>query len=112
MKIYIAGALSSKEKTQRDPTKVVIDYIQNVHKMCLAASEVRKRGHYPFVPGIDLLLGLVIGNWKEEDYRETGMEFMKVCDALLVISDSWGVQEEIKEAKKRGLKIFYSIEEL
>lgn len=112
MRIYIAGALSSKENKSRSPSKVVTDYIQNVSVMCKAASEVRRKGHYPYVPGIDFLLGVVTGDWEEEDYRGIGMEFLKVCNAVLVISDSWGVQKELEEAKRLGLTIFNNIEEI
>ncbi len=111
MKVYIAGALSSNENNNRTPSQVVVDYLQNVHKMCKIAGELRKRGHIPFVPALDILLGIVNGDWIEEEYREIGMEFLEVCDAVLVISDSWGVQQEIKEAKSLFIPVYYSLEE-
>jgi len=112
MRIYIAGALSSKEDTSRDPSKVVIDYLSNVSKMCKAASEVRKLGHHPFVPALDLLLGAVNGDWDEEDYRGVGMAFLEVCDAVLVISQSSGVAKEIERAKELGIPVYYRMEDL
>jgi len=112
MRVYIAGALSSKENTSRDPSTVVIDYIANVSRMCKVASQVRKVGHHPFVPALDLLLGAINGDWTEEDYRGIGMAFLEVCDAVLVISDSWGVQKEIKRARELNIPIYYSMEEL
>lgn len=112
MKIYIAGALSSKEKNNRTPTQVVVDYITNVHKMCKVAGQLRKLGHAPFVPALDFLLGVINGDWAEETYRGLGMEFLDVCDALLVISDSWGARREVEYAKEHCIPIYYSIEEL
>lgn len=112
MRIYIAGALSSKENTQRDPSKIVTDYIQNVHKMCLAASAIRKKGHFPYVPGLDFLLGAIAGNWGEEDYRGIGMSFLGVCDAILVVSHSWGVEREIETAITLGLAIYENVEDI
>jgi len=112
MRIYIAGALSSKEKRGRDPSTIVVDYLQNVHKMVKAAAEVRKKGHFPYVPGLDFVPGIVSGNFTESDYRGMGMEFLKVCDAILVISDSWGVQKELKVAKELGLSVFRSINDI
>ncbi len=112
MKVYIAGALSSKENNNRTPSQVVVDYIANVHKMCKVAGQVRKMGHAPFVPALDFLLGAVNGDWAEEEYRGIGMEFMEVCDAVLVISDSWGVQQEVKEAKRLCIPVYYFLEEL
>ena len=112
MKVYIAGALSSKENNNRTPSQVVVDYLRNVHDMCVVAGQIRKHGHVPFVPALDMLLGVVNGNWDEENYREIGMEFLEVCDAMLVISRSWGVEQEIKEAKRLCIPIYYSMEEL
>lgn len=112
MRIYIAGALSSKEDNSRTPSKVVTDYIQNVSAMCQWASLVRRKGHYPYVPGIDFLIGVVNGDWEEEDYRGIGMSFLEVCDAVLVISMSWGVQKEIDRAKELGIPIYYRLEDI
>lgn len=112
MKIYIAGPLSSKENDKRNPSKVVTDYIQNVSQMCKVASLVRRKGHSPFVPALDLLLGVVVGDWEEEDYRGLSDEFLPVCDAILVIGHSWGVDREIELAVKLGIKIYNSIEEI
>ena len=108
-RIYIAGALSSKEKTNRDPTTVVVDYLKNMSKMCKIASEVRKLGYYPYVPGLDLLLGIINGDWNEEDYRGSGLAFLGVCDAVLVTSVSYGVEREITEAHTLGIPVFFDI---
>ncbi len=112
MKVYIAGALSSKERNGRTPSQVVVDYLTNVNKMCKVAGQLRKLGYVPFVPALDLLLGIVNGDWGEEDYRGIGMEFLDVCDAILVISDSWGVQKEVDYAKRNCIPIYYSLVEL
>ena len=111
-RIYVAGALSSKEKTNRNPSTVVIDYIQNISAMCKAASIIKRRGHYPYTPGLDFLIGIVAGDWEEEDYRGIGIEFLKVCDAIVIISNSWGVQQELEKAKKLGLVIYNDIKEV
>jgi len=112
MRVYIAGALSSRENTNRNPSRVVTDYIQNVSRMCQVASQVRHKGHYPYVPGLDFLLGVVVGNWEENDYRGMGMGFLEVCDAVLVISQSWGVSKEIALANELGIPVYYRIEDL
>ncbi len=112
MRIYIAGALSSKENGERNPSKIVTDYIQNLNKMCKAASEIKRKGHAPYIPGLDFLVGVVVGDWEEEDYRGMGMEFLKVCDAIVAISDSWGVQQELKVASTLGLIRYDSVDEI
>jgi len=112
VRVYIAGALSSRENTARSPSTIVVDYLANVSKMCRIASEVRKMGHYPFVPALDLLLGVINGDWDEEDYRGVGIAFLEVCDAVLVISDSYGVSREVERAKTLGIPVYYDIENL
>jgi len=109
LRVYIAGALSSKEKDKRNPSKVVTDYIMNVSRMCRIAGIVRKAGHYPYVPALDLLIGVVDGGFIEEDYRGIGMAFLEVCDAVLVISKSYGVEQEIARAKELGIPVFYKL---
>lgn len=111
-RIYIAGALSSKEKADRDPSSIIVDYISNVSAMCKAASAVMRKGHCPYVPCLDLLLGVVDGDWEEDDYRTINLGFLKVCDAVLVISKSFGVEQEVKLAKSLGLKIYSNIGEV
>ena len=112
MRIYIAGALSSKEKTDRTPSQVVTDYISNVHKMCKVASEVAKLGHAPFVPALDFLLGVTSGDWGENIYRSISLSFLEVCDAILIISMSHGVQVELNFAHKLNMPVYYSVETL
>jgi len=112
VRIYIAGPLSSKEKEDRNPSKVVVDYIANLNIMCQIASEIRRLGYFPYVPGMDLMLGLVNGDWEEEDYRGIGMSFLEVCDAVYVIAGSWGVQKEIDRAKELGIPVFYNMNEM
>ena len=111
MIIYIAGAMSSKENTDRNPSQVVCDYIQNCHKMIATAREVMRKGHTPFVPALDLLIGLVGGDLEEKDYRAMSLEFLARCDAMLVISGSWGVEQELKFPY--GPKtVYYRIEDI
>jgi len=112
MRIYIAGALSSKEKNDRNPSKVVTDYIANLSHMCKVASVVKKKGHMPYVPGMDFMLGLVNGNWEEDEYRGIGMSFLEVCDAILISSMSWGVQKELDRANELSLKVYDHIEDI
>jgi len=112
MRVYIAGALSSKENTERNPSKIVCDYITNLSKMCQIASEVLKRGHSLYVPGLDFMLGVIAGDWTEKDYRGIGMSFLEVCDCVLIISDSWGVRKEVERAHDLGIRVYYRLEDL
>ena len=111
-RIYVAGALSSKQSSMRNPSKIVTDYIRNLNLMCKTASELRKQGYFPYVPGMDFMLGFVDGEWEEDDYRGIGYAFLEVCDAVLVISESWGVKREVAKAVQLGIPVFYDIESL
>ena len=64
------------------------------------------------MPGMDFLLGLVAGDWEEEDYREIGYKYLELCDALFVSSQSWGVWQEMARARQRGIPIFLDMEGL
>lgn len=112
MRIYIAGPLSSKEKSDRNPSEVVVDYLQNVSRMCKVGSQVRKLGHIPFVPALDLLMGVINGDWDENMYRDIGMSFVEVCDAILITEMSWGVQQELEKARALGIKVFYNVNDI
>lgn len=113
--IYVAGALSGAQpgdNPNRSPSTVVCDYIRNVSNMCWIAGRLRQKGYYPYVPGADLLLGLVGGNWNEAMYRDMSMAFLEVCDAVLVTSRSSGVEREIGWARELDIPIYYTMEEL
>lgn len=113
--IYVAGALSGAQpgdNPHRSPSTVVCDYIINVSHMCWIAGRLRQRGYYPYVPGADLLLGLVGANWNEAMYRDMSMAFLEVCDAVLVTSRSSGVERELERARELDIPIYYTIEEL
>jgi len=110
LRVYIAGALSSKEKADRNPSQVIVDYLQNLHRMFRVATEVRNLGHIPYVPGLDFLLGITAGGWDENDYRGMGMGFLEVCDVVLVTSWSWGVDKEVTRAKELGIPVIDKID--
>ena len=114
MRIYVAGQLSNiaAQPDERTSSMVVVDYIKNVHVMCKVARILQKRGHAPYIPALDLLYGLVLGNIHEEDYRGMGIEFLKVCDAMFIINWSSGVKREVEVAKEIGLPIYNTIAEV
>lgn len=113
LKVYIAGQLTRLNKNdERTPSQVVVDYIKNLNKMCQMAFKLIQYGFAPYVPGLDFLLGVVSGRMEERDYRNIGIEFLKVCDAVLVLSMSPGVKNELAIARKYNIKIFYSFEKL
>lgn len=104
-KIYIAGKLN-------DPA---CDYIKNVHHMIKTAKMVRDAGYAVYVPGIDMLEGLVDGNMEYDDYFNNSQEFLLVCDGVFVCSNwesSKGTKREIVLATIHNIPVFYSIDDL
>ena len=102
MKIYVAGPLNDN----------AVGYLKNVSRMCKVAVELRKKGHAVFVPCLDLLLGIVAGDWEYEDYFENNQAFLEDCDALYLIGHSPGADKELKAAEYYGLQIFYRLPEV
>lgn len=105
-KVYIFGALNSD----------AVGYIQNLHKMFKFATELRKEGFSVYVPGMDLLLGIVTGNWTYRDYFDNSQPWMRSADALCAVPDNWqsssGSKREIESAEKHGIPVFYNKKDL
>ena len=101
-RVYVAGKLND----------MACAYIQNVYKMCTAAERVRKAGFAVFVPGIDLVMGLIHGNWTYEDYFENSQPWLDASDAVFVTA-SWktsvGTRREIERAEAQGIPVFYTL---
>jgi len=103
IKVYVAGPLNGPDAPS---------YIENLSKMLKVARDIRRLGFAVFVPGQDFLLGLIDGNFDYSDYFHNGIEWLRVSDFLFVINLSPGVKKEIKVAKKLGIPIVHSIDEL
>ena len=103
--IYVAGALRSD----------IPGYIANCHKMIVHAETIRRLGCSVFVPCLDLLQGLVMGDLKFHDYFDNSFEILKRCDAV-ALTPGWetskGTQIEIELAKEKGIPVFETIEDL
>lgn len=112
-RVFVAGALSRKTGNEdRTPSKVVVDYLKNVHDLCLWSAALIKLGFSPFCPALDFVLGIVDGGLTEENYRQLSLDWLEVSDAVLVTSRSPGVDAEIRRAKELGIPVFDSLEEL
>lgn len=114
MRIYVAAPLSTGIKTNKTSFQSagITEYIKNLHRMFRVAIEVQRRGHYPYVPGLDILLGIEAGDWERDDYQNTSLAFLEVCDAILIVAMSEGVARELELAEGLGLKVYYNVEEV
>lgn len=117
MCIYVASRLSvhPHPEPEMENYEVILGYIYNLRESFKAAAEIWRKGHYPYVPGFDFLLYLELGEPYPKLPYGAGLEWVKRCDAILILNgleDSPGVQKEFKEAKKRHKKIFYRTEDI
>ncbi len=107
MRIYIAGPYSAGSETQIDA---------NVRAAVDAGIAVFRKGHYPFVPHLTHFVDLrakELGTKLEwEDYIRWDLEWLRQCDAVLCFGRSPGTDIEIEEARRRGIRIFQSLEEV
>lgn len=102
---YVAGALNSD----------ACGYIKNVHNMIIRADEVRKLGYAVFVPGLDFLCGVVLGDWEYKDYFDNSQPWLDVSDCMFVTpgwEESSGTKREMERAKGKGIPVFTDLTSL
>jgi hypothetical protein len=104
-RIYIAGKLNDD----------AVGYLQNVSKMVRVAIEVQRAGFSVFVPCLDLLCGIVAGDFTYDDYALNNIKWLEVSDAVYVLPDSEnskGTQKEIALANSLDIPVFHDLEML
>lgn len=100
VKIYIAGPYTKG------------DVAVNVRNAILAAEEVSKRGHVPFIPHLTHFWHLVSPHeyqfWLHQD-----IHWLKACDAVLRLpGESSGADKEVDIAIKLGMPVYYTIDDI
>ena len=102
-KVYIAGKLND----------MAIDYIKNCHKMIKTAKRVRDAGFSVYVPCIDILEGIVDGDFGYEDFFNNSQPWLLSADAIF-LTPGWGTSEgtkrEIALARENDIPVFDSLE--
>lgn len=104
-KIYVAGKLNDG----------AVGYIQNLHTMIAWDIKIREQGFSVFNPCIDVLTGIVAGNFDYKDYFENNLPWLAVADALFLLPNwetSEGAKKEIDFAMHRGIPIFNTLSDL
>jgi hypothetical protein len=93
---------------------------QNLDQLESVALPIFKKGHVPMIgewvalPLIHLAGSVHPGDaaWEEVQYP-VAHRLLEKCDAVLRIKGaSKGADEDVRIAKERGLKVFYSLEEI
>jgi hypothetical protein len=105
MLIAVAGPYSADTEEQR---------ARNLDAMNLAAAEVYKLGHIPFI-GVNASLFVaekLAGSIKHEVIGHISCAIVERCDAILLIDSSPGADKEKEIIEAKGLPVFYSINEI
>ena len=101
-KVYIAGKLNDS----------AVGYIKNLHNMMYYAELVRRVGFSAYVPCLDMLMGIMAGDYEYADYFDNNIEWLKVSDAVFLCpgwESSEGVKKEIEIAKENNKVVFDDI---
>jgi hypothetical protein len=108
MRIYLAGPYIAPTHSDRQ---------RNVYKAMDAALEVIALGHYPFVPHLSHYVDYHNRIQPErarlpidyEDWMQLDLQWLLVCEALVLLAPSPGANRELARARKEGLVIFDSV---
>lgn len=104
-RVYVAGKLND----------MACGYLKHVHHMLQWSEKVRKLGFAVYVPGIDLMQGIVFGNWEYEDFFNNSQAWLDVSDAIFLVpgwETSRGTKKEIERAQAQGIPVFSNLNEL
>ena len=110
MKIYVAGPYTPTIRDSHDVPRLAH---RNVLRAIRAGIRIIEMGHIPFIPHLTHFIHLETKRpLPPEFYYEYDRTWLQYCDALLCLGDSKGVKKELQWAKKRKLKIFYSMQQI
>jgi len=112
LRIYIAGPYSPQNCTLHDAPRIAQ---RNVDKAIEIANRLIDKGHFVFVPHLSHYIYIHSSSRKRpwKYWIELDLTFLRRwADALFFIAPSRGANIELREAKKLGLKIFYSLDEV
>lgn len=103
LKVYVAGAYSADN---------VLGVFENMRRGIKLSIQVRKAGFAPYSPWMDFQYYLsqdATNRFTIENCYEYSMEWLRVCDAVLLVpgwEGSKGVSEEIDVARELDIPVF------
>jgi guanylate kinase len=104
-KSYIAGALNSD----------AVGYIKNLHNMIVRSEEVRRMGVAVFVPGIDAMVGITMGDLEYNDYFDNSQPWLESSD-FVTLTPGWenstGTIKEIALARSKNIPVFENLADI
>ncbi len=88
------------------------DPVVNTRNAILAAEEIVKKGHTPYIPHLTMAWHLVVPH-ETDFWYEYDLKFLPLCDSLFRISgESKGADREVSLAKNLGMDVYYNLEEI
>jgi len=105
MLIVVAGPYSAETEEQRT---------ENLDSMNIAAAEVYRKGHIPVIcVNAALFIADKLNDLpRREVINEISFAIVERCDAILMIGESPGANIERDIIMKKGLRVYYSLEEI
>jgi len=98
LRIYVAGPYTKGDQTV------------NVRNAIFAGNYCRLLGHIPFIPHLSMFWQILTPHDDVNFWYEYDMEWLKVCDAVLLIEgDSVGAEAEVAWAEANGLKVYRNV---
>lgn len=104
--IFIAGKYKGKDFNEIG---------ENIRLAERYAIEVWNLGYGAFCPHLNTAHFEVKAKAREDAYRQFDKKMLRACDAVLALpgwDESQGAKEEITEAKRLGLRIYHSLDDL
>ena len=107
MRIYIAGPLQAATPAEQSA---------NIGRALMAATAMLKLGHTPYVPHLTFYWDSFLDGHPDrpsyEDWLAYDFQWLAVCDAILYLGSSPGADRELEQARRLGLNIFFSIDDV
>jgi hypothetical protein len=106
-RIYIASPYKAETQQQIQ---------ENVDKVLLCAIALIQKGYSVFIPHLshytDLKAKEIGEEVPHEKWIELDLEWLKCCNAMLVLGISLGVKSEIEFAREHSIPVYYSFKDL
>lgn len=105
MRIYVAGPYGAGTEGEREA---------NARRAIEIGVELYRKGHTPFIPHLSHYIDGGTGSlglgWV--DYMAMDLDWLDQCEALFYIGPSLGADLELARARKNGIPVFRSMEEV
>lgn len=113
MRVYVASPYCPRNAQSLHDAPRIAQH--NVDKAIEVANRLIEEGHIPFVPHLTHYIHIHYSCKRDYDewwYTYDNSFLRYWAEALLYLDSSKGTNKELKLAKKLGLKIYYSVEEI